>query len=148
MFKKNVSKKMYYTFSGSLILFVVILAILGIILNFYPGGYSIQNENTEKLTIVKKVLVQEERFVLELTSENELKIALLKYNINRLVSLWFTGLFLIVALIISLVFAYKNKLEKYFFLLLIALLIILPLDIYVILHHLNNIDNGIEFLKR
>lgn len=147
LFYDKFSQKTINNIIISLTIVVIILVILGINFNFYPGGYSIENESAEKITIVKKSFLQAEQFHFEITTENALKIALLKYNINQFVSLWFASLLVIPSFFLSLAFAYKKKLKKYFIVLLIFLIMILPLDFYVLINTLDQLEDGINFLK-
>ncbi|WP_391115836.1 hypothetical protein [Psychrobacillus sp. L3] len=118
----------------------IFIAAISFFLDFYPGGYSLQNENTVKVTLIKKGFLEKEQFEFEVTTENELKIALLKNEVNYVKSLWFMSLLVFPTVLSSLVTYYYFKNKQVFFLILTFFILLISLDIYSIIKSLNFIE--------
>ncbi|QFF99181.1 hypothetical protein PB01_10255 [Psychrobacillus glaciei] len=114
-----------------LTLIAIFIAAISFFLDFYPGGYSLQYENQDKITLVKKFFLQKEKFVIEATTENELKVALLKHEVNFVKSLWFMSLCVFLIFINSLALYYHLKYKQAFLLVLTFFILLIPIDTYV-----------------
>ncbi|MGE7922461.1 hypothetical protein ACQKND_04670 [Viridibacillus arvi] len=124
MFNENLPRKKLGLFSIFMVLFCLITGILAYSFNIYPGGYSIK-ENSE---------------------ENELKIALLKYEVNPLLTMWLVIIFSVSTLLINLAQQLHRKEKHAFYITSILLIILLPLVFYVYFGKLDRIEDLIRNL--
>ncbi|MGE7932178.1 hypothetical protein [Viridibacillus arvi] len=145
MLEENLPRKKLGIFSIFMVLFCLITGILAYSFNIYPGGYSIK-ENSEEVTVIKKNFFATEKHTFENSEENELKIALLKYEVNPLLTMWLVIIFSVSTLLINLAQQLHRK-EKYaFYITSILLIILLPLVFYVYFGKLDRIEDLIRNL--
>ena len=127
--------------------FLAFLLILSIF-NVYPGGYSIENETTESFSIEKTSFLKKENIEITITHDNELRAILLKSEITSLKILWIVSCMVILGFIFDIVsYISKNKKNMLFYITIVLLIIIIPLNVYLYLSKLNNIDSYLAFLN-
>lgn len=133
------------TYIAATILFLTaILAILTFGFHIHPG-YQVES-TSENLTLSKLTLFTKEYLDIAITSENELKIAILKYNISQVNSIWMVSILVIPAMLLILLSAYKHHHKSLYLVALILIIILLPIILYVLMNYLNTIDEGITYL--
>ncbi|WP_391201337.1 hypothetical protein [Psychrobacillus sp. L4] len=140
MFKRSFSIKQLRLFTSILVLIVIFIGAISFFLEIYPGGYSLQNVNQEKVTLIKKGLIQKEQFDFKVTTENELKVALLKNEVSFVKSFWIASVCVIAIFLHSLALYYYLKYRQAFLLILTFFILLIPLAVYVFIRSLNFIE--------
>lgn len=133
------------TYIAATILFLTaILAILTFGFHIHPG-YQVES-TSENLTLSKLTLFTKEYLDIAITSENKLQIAILKYNISQVNSIWMISILVIPAMLLILLSTFKHRQKSLFLVALLLLFILLPMVLYVLMNYLNTIDEGITYL--
>ncbi|MGE7624735.1 hypothetical protein ACQKMD_17275 [Viridibacillus sp. NPDC096237] len=147
MFKNKHNKKKFGVFTAILLSLVLIAGILAFYFNIYPGGYSIK-ENSEEVTVLKNNFLKNgEKLTFTVSEENELKLTLLKNEVNQLISMWLVSLLGISSLLIVLVNNVQRKGNYVFIIASVLIVILIPLVIYVYNSNLYNIEQLIKDLR-
>ena len=145
---EDISSKQFRNISYLILGIMAVLFILSIF-NIYPGGYSIKNENTETFNIEKTSFLNKENIEVTITQENELKTILLKHDITDLKIQWGGSIIVTLGFLFLLVSYIKNKKKKknLFYITTVLFLIFIPLNMYLYLSKLNNIESYLSLLN-
>ncbi|MER2169114.1 MAG: hypothetical protein ABS938_00605 [Psychrobacillus psychrodurans] len=143
---EDISSKQFRNISYLILGIMAVLFILSIF-NIYPGGYSIKNENTETFNIEKTSFLNKENIEVTITQENELKTILLKHDITDLKIQWGGSIIVTLGFLFLLGSYIKNKKKNLFYITIVLFLIFIPLNMYLYLSKLNNIESYLSLLN-
>lgn len=123
-----------------------ILAVMTFGFHIHPG-YQVES-TSENLTLSKHTLFTKDHIDIAITSENEIKIAILKYYISQVNSIWMISIFVLPAMLLILLSAFKHKQKLLFLTSLILLIILLPLVGFILIKNLNVIEKELIYLLK
>lgn len=92
--------KKHRLFTILLLIILLIIVSLSSLFNFYPGSYSFEASNYQ--VFIENGTLKKESYNFTITKDNELRIALLKNEINHLKTLWYVSVLFIGTILIGL----------------------------------------------
>ncbi|TQR19170.1 hypothetical protein [Psychrobacillus vulpis] len=144
MIKNNLLKKESPTSTVSLII-IFIFALTVVLFDYFPGAYLFEENSSNELTVIKNGILKKVLFSVDVTSENELKVALLKNSIIELKGLWFANWILLPSIYLM-VINLREKSKNFLIFMVIFGIIAIPLSIYSYITHINFIEHLIQGL--
>lgn len=114
---------------------------------FFPGGYSLKEMNDNKVTISKNGLLQTEAFTVEVTTENELRIALLRNLINKWKVIELIVYIFIPVVLISLAVNFVSRSKEEFTFMFVLSVLLIAAATYLYVNNLHLMDQLVMKLK-
>ena len=125
---------------------MVIVVTLTALLNFYPGGYSLETSNNE--VVIEKGMLKKEAHTFNITKDNELTIALVKDDIHFVKTLWYVSIISMTAILIGLATFLRIKNKIAFTITLVVFIILLMIVFASYMNSINNIESLILSLNK
>ncbi|WP_153733345.1 hypothetical protein [Sporosarcina obsidiansis] len=123
---------------------IALLIALAALFNFYPGGYGITTSNHE--VYIDQGAISKETYIVKETENNEVRIGLLKNDIDHLKRLWYVSLLFTGTVLIGLLNFFRLKSKILFF---GTLILFISIGVWVCnsyAHDMKFLDNIIEEL--
>lgn len=114
---------------------------------FFPGGYSLEEINDNKVTISKNGLLQSEAFTVEVTTENELRIALFRNVINKWKEIVLIIYIFIPVVLIILAVNFVSKSKEEFTIMCVLSVLLIAAAIYLYVNSVQLMDQLVMKLK-
>ena len=134
-----------YKFAGLFVLVILLLLVgLTYFYEIYPGGYSIQKENDIEVIIEKKSLLGNETFVIPVSKDTEMKLAVLHYYLADIKSKWYVIILTTASLLLSAMSSHQLKKRAWYYTLAILVVVLVTIQTFFYIDQLETIRG---FLK-